>query len=237
MCIEKHVLYMKHICIQLYERRCMQAKGKEVEIMQQLSEKVMTDEETDCELNVLVRRTPPWRSKKLTKLMRTLDSRKSKKSEALPKKERRTGCFSERSPPKDLPKWALQDPPVSTSHQYSSSMSDASSPNPLPSSPVASPVSPQCEVTLPSQSSPPMQASTSTPMQSSTPRLSIRPSRSTSISPISTPLSHHVSILQGSTSSSANDSSSLESNLEDCLSDMDSDDEMSTWIRAVTRVK
>ena len=77
---------MKHICIQLYERRCMQVKGKEVEIMQQLSEKVMTDEETDCELNVLVRRTPPWRSKKLTKLMRTLNSHKSKKSEAYRRK-------------------------------------------------------------------------------------------------------------------------------------------------------
>ena len=39
--------------------------------MQQLSEKVMTDEETDCELNI-VTGTPPWRSKKLTKLMRTV---------------------------------------------------------------------------------------------------------------------------------------------------------------------
>ena len=44
---------MWNTSLQLYERRCMQAKGKEVEIMQQLSEKVMTDEETDCELNVL----------------------------------------------------------------------------------------------------------------------------------------------------------------------------------------
>ena len=35
--------------MQLYERRCMQARGKEVEIMQQLNEKTMTDEETDCD--------------------------------------------------------------------------------------------------------------------------------------------------------------------------------------------
>ena len=63
---------------QLYQRRCMQARGKEVEIMQQLNEKAMTDKETDCDdtdLNVLVKRTPPWHNNKLTKLMKSLDSR------------------------------------------------------------------------------------------------------------------------------------------------------------------
>lgn len=39
---------MKLLSLQLYETRCMQAKGKEVKIMQQICEKVMTDEETDC---------------------------------------------------------------------------------------------------------------------------------------------------------------------------------------------
>ena len=50
----------------------MQARGKEVEIMQRLNEKAMTDEETDCDdtdLNVLVKRTP-WHNNKLTKLMK-----------------------------------------------------------------------------------------------------------------------------------------------------------------------
>ena len=84
----------------------MQARGKEVEIMQRLNEKAMTDEETDCDDTMLVKRTPPWRNKKLTKLMKTLDSRKDSK---LPKKERRTGRPSEKSPPKKLPTWALRD--------------------------------------------------------------------------------------------------------------------------------
>ena len=67
----------------------MQARGKEVSIMQNISEKVMTDEETDCDDGqaVLVRKVPPWRSEKLTKLMRTLDNRKNTKSDLAPKKE------------------------------------------------------------------------------------------------------------------------------------------------------
>ena len=44
----------------------MQVRGKEVDIMQQLGEKAMTDEETDSDdPNLLVKRTLPWRSKKL----------------------------------------------------------------------------------------------------------------------------------------------------------------------------
>ena len=78
--------------------------------MQQISEKVMTDEEMDDgDSQVLVRRMPPWRSSKWTKLMKTLDSRKCAKSEAVPKKEHKMGSFSERSPPNDLAKWVLQD--------------------------------------------------------------------------------------------------------------------------------
>ena len=115
-----------------------------MEIMQQLNEKAMTDEETDCDdtdLNVLVKRTPPWRNNKLTKLMKRLDSRKYFKSDTVPKKERRTGHPSERSPPKDLPKWTLRN--TSTSQPYSSSLSNASSPAPSqtisPESPVQFP--------------------------------------------------------------------------------------------------
>ena len=102
-----------------------------MEIMQQLNEKAMTDEETDCDdtdLNVLVKRTPPWHNNKLTKLMKSLDSRKDFKFDIVPKKEHRTGHPSERTPPKDLPKWKLRD--TSTPESYSSSLSDASSPAP-----------------------------------------------------------------------------------------------------------
>ena len=78
--------------------------------MQQNSENVMTDEvmDDDGDSQVLVRRMPPWRSSKLTKLKRTLDSHKYAKSEAV-LKERKAGSFSERSPPNGLPKWVLKD--------------------------------------------------------------------------------------------------------------------------------
>lgn len=61
----------------------MQAKGKEDEIQQVLSEKVMTDEETDDEeQHVLVKRALPWRSEKL---MKALDNHKDTRCEAAPK--------------------------------------------------------------------------------------------------------------------------------------------------------
>ena len=144
----------------------MQAQGKEVDIMQQIIEKVMTDKETDCDdgdSQVLVRRMPPWCSSKLTKLMRTLDSRKTAKSEAVPKKERRIRPFSERSPPNGLPKWVLQT--STRTHENSSSWTDSSSTPPSTQihSPMSSPEpSPQCSAvfTLPSQSSTQTQART-----------------------------------------------------------------------------
>ena len=51
----------------LKDDACKQAWGNEVEIMQQLGEKATTDEEIDSDdLNVLVKRTLPLRSKKLS---------------------------------------------------------------------------------------------------------------------------------------------------------------------------
>ena len=110
--------------------------------MQQLNEKAMTDEETDCDdtdSNLLVKRTPPWRNNKVTKLIKTLDSRKDAKSDIIPKRSRKTGRPSERSRPKDLPEWALKDVDASTTEPYSSSLSDASSPVPTPGSPMQCP--------------------------------------------------------------------------------------------------
>ena len=56
----------------------MQAQGKEVNIMQKISEKMMTDEETDSEdeHSVLMKRHLPWRSKMLTKLKNIRQSTK-----------------------------------------------------------------------------------------------------------------------------------------------------------------
>ena len=207
----------------------MQARGKEVEIMQQLNEKAMTDEETDCDDTVLVKRTPPWRN---TKLMKTLDSRKDSKSDTIPKKERRTGRPSERSPPKNLPTWALRD--TCTSESYSSSLSDAFSPAPSqaisPESPMQFPAQSRGLSPISSQSSSPTPNHTSPPMR-------IQPSTPSRVSPICTPLSHNMRFNPGNMGSNGRDTTPSDNG--DSLSDGESDDidEMSTWIRAVTGVK
>ena len=57
-----------------------------MEIMQQLSEKAMSDEETDSdELNSLVTRAPLWHNEKLSTLRRALEQRKDTRSDAAPK--------------------------------------------------------------------------------------------------------------------------------------------------------
>lgn len=206
--------------------------------MQQLSEKIMTDEETDddTESNILVKRTPPWRSNKLTKLIKTLDTRKDAKADAQPKKGRKTGHPSERSPPRDLPKWALKD----TSERYSSSLSDTSSPVSTPAShPTENP-----ELTQTSSRSPFSQSSSQalTPLshnQSSRTPLSHQSAPRTSAPhslfhspPVHTlPATSRVHSGESSTSLSPIGSTSN----EDSLSEND-DDDTSVWIRALTGV-
>lgn len=210
------VILMNIYCLQLYERRCMQARGKEVSIMKKISEKVMTDEETDDDVDskVLVRRIPPWRSTKLTNLMRTLDSRKNAKSEVVPKKERKMGPFSERDPPKDIPKWALQDP-ISSQLPSDVSSSPGTESNPM-ISPMSSPVPP------PSQTSTPIQTHTSL-LQPFTPRAPLRTFQTPCVSPTNTPSRYH----NKGNSSSFTEFSSLENSQGDGFSDSDSDSEMS----------
>ena len=83
--------------------------------MQVLSEKFMSDEETDAEDgNSLVKRTLKWRSEKLNELICKLDDRYSKSREkndnVRPMKARKTGSPSGRPPPGHAPHWALADP-------------------------------------------------------------------------------------------------------------------------------
>ncbi len=60
--------------MQLYERRTSQAKGRELKILRQLNEKSMSDEETDGdEPNTFIKRSPSWRSDKLSALFNTLE--------------------------------------------------------------------------------------------------------------------------------------------------------------------
>lgn len=191
----------------------MYASKRKVEIMQQLNEKAMTDEETDCDdidSNRLVKRTPPWRSNKLTKLIKTLDSRKDMKSDTMPKKDRKTGCPSERNPPKDLPKWALRDD--STSEP---SLSDASS---TPESPMQCPTQNQGLTPVSSRSS-------GLPGLTPLSRFSATHASFHSQTPPSTPTMHDESIPQSPSNSFSSDS------------DYDENDETSAWIRAVTGLR
>ena len=211
----------------------MQARGKEVEIMQRLNEKAMTDEETDCDDTMLVKRTPPWRNKKLTKLMKTLDSRKDSKSDTIPKKERRTGRPSERTHQKNFQRGHLE---TCTSESYVSSLSDVSSLAPSQT------ISPESAMQFPAQSRglSPISSQSSSPTPShmlTSPPMRIQPSTPSRVSSIHTPLSHNMCFNPGSMGSNGRDTTPSDNG--DSLSDGESDDidEMSTWIRAVTGVK
>ena len=209
----------------------MQARGKEVEIMQQLGEKAMTDEETDSDdSNVLVKRTLPWRSKKLSKLMNALDNRKDSKSEAVPKKVRKTGSPSKRKQPKQLPKWASTD--TDSSHTSSSS----------PQSRISSPTQSPTSFPSQNQTSSLLQSQTfSTQNLSSTPRIARRVARQVAqpFSPIRSPSGNMLQDQENTSinSSQSNESLAEERNHADSFSDYDSNDELPTWIRVVTNVK
>ena len=111
--------------------------------------------------------------------MKALDNRKDSKSEAVPKKVRKTGSPSKRKQPKkQLPKWASTD--------TDSSHSSSSSPQSRTSSPTQSPTS------FPSQNqtSSLLQSQTfSTQNLSSTPRIARRVARQVAqlFSPIRSP--------------------------------------------------
>ncbi len=86
--------------MQLYERRTSQAKGWELQILRQLNKKSMSDEETDDEPNTFIKskRSPSWRSDKLSALFHTLDQRyESKHGQST--KNRKVGAVKDRSQP------------------------------------------------------------------------------------------------------------------------------------------
>ena len=166
----------------------MQARGKEVNIMQKICEKMMTDEETDGEdgHSVLLKRVPPWHSKMLTKLMRTLDSRRMPSRTLYPRKSRKWVPSQTGALPKDVPRWALQDPASSHSCSDASSSPGAVSRMTPGQSPVHSPLS------LLNQTSTPIQTHVSQ-MRPTTPCL---PPRSLPTPSIGTRLSHHFKVMK-----------------------------------------
>ena len=87
--------------------------------MKRLNDKFMTDEETDDSENGILIRRSPKRHDRLTQLFSKLDKKyrrfsKSEKSR-LTLKPRKPGPFTERKPPINAPKWALNDEETSES--------------------------------------------------------------------------------------------------------------------------
>ena len=108
------LLLLSFVFKQLYERRKKYATGQEVSVMQSLSEKYMTDEETDSDDDTtLVKRSLPWRSTKCERFLKTLDDRyvesREKKNNSKPLKPRKVGPNSECSPPQNVVSWAIQE--------------------------------------------------------------------------------------------------------------------------------
>ena len=85
------------------------AVRRQVAVMKKLGEKFMSDKETDNEDNsVLIKRSLPWRSSALNKLILKLDNAYLKKKDNLkPSKKRVDGSWSNRAPPVKAPAWAV----------------------------------------------------------------------------------------------------------------------------------
>ena len=102
--------------------------------MQALSEKFMSDEETDDENNSsLIKRSLTWRSEKLNKLIVKLDERyfhsRERKENSKPMKNRRKGNPSERLPLANSQIWATISPeltfPVNSAPELTSPVNSA----------------------------------------------------------------------------------------------------------------
>jgi len=91
------------------------AIGDEIKVMNMLSEKYMSDEETDEEDDqFFIRCTLSWRSSKLNKLILKLDKRyKKKKDDSRPVKPRKDGEPSARAFPKNPIPWAIRAESIS----------------------------------------------------------------------------------------------------------------------------
>ena len=89
--------------------RIKYAIGDEIKVLEKLSEKYMSDEETDVEDDkILIHWTLPWRSPKLNKLIEKLDRRyRRKKDDLRPLKPRKDGEPSNRPLPNNYLSWAI----------------------------------------------------------------------------------------------------------------------------------
>ena len=110
------------------------ATAKEREVLCQLSEKYMSDEETDNESpGGLIIRKLSWRSDNLNKLLSKIEDRhQSETTNSKPMRPRRIGDESERLPPTTCLPWAI-DPSFSFQVADGEDEIDSSGTDPIPS--------------------------------------------------------------------------------------------------------
>lgn len=103
------------------------AVHRQMAVMQKLNEKFMSDEETDSEDgSALIRRSLPWRSQALNKLILKLDQAYLKKKDhSKPSKKRVEGGYSNRTQPVNSPSWAVVREEVPITSDDATSTSDA----------------------------------------------------------------------------------------------------------------
>ena len=102
--------------------------------MQCLNEKFISDEETNIEDDkYFIKRSPSWRSEKLSTLLNKLDKRHFKQKNNLkPSKEQKVGPTSTRLPPSSPPSWAINGSFISTAdsdHDSHAPLSTSESPD------------------------------------------------------------------------------------------------------------
>ncbi len=114
---------------QLFTNRMKIATGQEREVLKKLDPWFMSDEE-DGEEGSWVVRSPPWRSPRLSLMLRRLQQRINSKSSSHPKNPRVNGTPCSRPPPSS-PQWALTTAETQEEQRRS--------PSPQPLSPVQSP--------------------------------------------------------------------------------------------------
>ena len=97
--------------LQLFAKRMKVASETERESLKQLDSRYMSDEEDgeEGEGGAWVVRSPPWRSQRLSSLLRRLQERVNSKQtpSSHPQNPRVPGMPSMRSPPKSSPPWAV----------------------------------------------------------------------------------------------------------------------------------
>ena len=104
-------LFCNDCVLQLFVKRMKVATDAEKEVLHTLDANFMSDEEDgeDDQSGLWIVRSPPWRSRRLTSLINSLQQRvEAKSTSSHPSNPRVQGEPSARQPPSSSPTWAVQ---------------------------------------------------------------------------------------------------------------------------------